>query len=110
MRIISSFVMFCLLFLASGPVLAQNVNLTMYYPVAVGGPITKIIDNMIADFQAENPDIAVQAVLIILKHHLGDRIRVASDGTGPAWSDARRRVQASLGYGDDVEIEVTGYA
>jgi len=55
-------------------------------------------------------DIAVQAVLIVLKHHLGDEIRVASDGTGPAWSDARRRVQASLGYGEDVEIEVTGYA
>ena len=32
---------------------AAAVDLTMYYPVAVGGPITKIIDGYAADFAKE---------------------------------------------------------
>ena len=38
------------------------VELNMYYPVAVGGPITKVIDDMIAEFEKSNPDIKVKAV------------------------------------------------
>src|SRR5438309_3551258 len=41
---------------------AAAVDLTMYYPVAVGGPVTKIIDDMVDRFQKDNPDIKVQAV------------------------------------------------
>jgi sn-glycerol 3-phosphate transport system substrate-binding protein len=41
---------------------AAAVDLTMYYPVAVGGPVTKIIDDMVARFEKENPDIKVTAV------------------------------------------------
>jgi sn-glycerol 3-phosphate transport system substrate-binding protein len=41
---------------------AAAVDLTMYYPVAVGGPVTKIIDDMVARFQKENADIKVTAV------------------------------------------------
>ena len=41
---------------------AQAVELNMYYPVAVGGPITKVIDDMIAEFGKANPDIKVKAV------------------------------------------------
>ena len=41
---------------------AGAVDLTMYYPVAVGGPVTKIIDDMVDRFHKENPDIKVQAV------------------------------------------------
>ncbi len=39
-----------------------ETELTMYYPVAVGGPLTTIIDGMVADFMAENPDITVNAI------------------------------------------------
>jgi sn-glycerol 3-phosphate transport system substrate-binding protein len=39
---------------------AQEV--TFYYPVAVGGPITKIVDQMAADFEKENPGIKVKPV------------------------------------------------
>ena len=39
------------------------VTLTFYYPVAVPGPITKIIDGYIAQFEAQNPSITVNAVL-----------------------------------------------
>jgi len=48
------------LFLMPRP--AAAVDLTMYYPVAVGGPVTKIIDDMVDRFGKENPDIKVSAV------------------------------------------------
>lgn len=41
---------------------AAAVDLTMYYPVAVGGPVTKIVDDMVARFEKENSDIKVTAV------------------------------------------------
>ncbi|WP_409363767.1 ABC transporter substrate-binding protein [Bradyrhizobium liaoningense] len=41
---------------------ANAVDLTMYYPVAVGGPVTKIVDDMVARFEKENSDIKVTAV------------------------------------------------
>jgi sn-glycerol 3-phosphate transport system substrate-binding protein len=41
---------------------AAAVDLTMYYPVAVGGPVTKIIDDMVSRFEKDNPDIKVTAV------------------------------------------------
>ena len=42
---------------------AAPVTLTFYYPVAVPGPITQVIDGYIAKFQAANPNIKVNAVL-----------------------------------------------
>ena len=48
--------------LAFGAATAQAVELTMYYPVAVGGPITKIIDDMVARFEKAHPDIKVKPV------------------------------------------------
>lgn len=36
--------------------------LTMYYPVSVGGPLTQVVDGMIAQFQDAHPDIKVRAV------------------------------------------------
>ena len=41
---------------------AKPVDLTFYYPVAVGGPVTHTIDAMVADFEKENPDIRIKAV------------------------------------------------
>src|SRR5690606_18778222 len=43
------------------PAYAQT-ELTMYYPIAVGGPLTNVVDGMIADFQKDNPDIKVNAI------------------------------------------------
>ncbi|MBI5580111.1 MAG: ABC transporter substrate-binding protein [Deltaproteobacteria bacterium] len=45
-----------------GTAVQAEVELNMYYPVAVGGPITKVIDDMIAEFEKANPDIKVKAV------------------------------------------------
>src|SRR2546421_7157550 len=44
------------------PRMAGAVDLTMYYPVAVGGPVTRIIDDMVDRFQKDNADIKVTAV------------------------------------------------
>jgi sn-glycerol 3-phosphate transport system substrate-binding protein len=41
---------------------AFAVELTMYYPVAVGGALTKIVDGLVEDFMKENPDIKVNAI------------------------------------------------
>jgi sn-glycerol 3-phosphate transport system substrate-binding protein len=37
-------------------------EITFYFPVAVGGPITRIIDGYAADFQRENPRIKVTPI------------------------------------------------
>ena len=41
---------------------AADTEITFYYPVAVGGPITKTVDQMSADFEKENPGIKVKPV------------------------------------------------
>ena len=41
---------------------AADTEISFYYPVAVGGPITKIVDQMAADFEKENPGIKVKPV------------------------------------------------
>ena len=41
---------------------AQAAEVSFFYPVAVGGPITKLIDTLAADFQKENPGIAVKPI------------------------------------------------
>ena len=38
------------------------VEISFYYPIAVGGPITKIVDKFAADFEKENPGIRVHPI------------------------------------------------
>src|SRR5436190_4625921 len=38
------------------------VEISFYYPVAVGGPITKIVDGLAADFEKANPGIKVRPI------------------------------------------------
>ncbi len=45
-----------------GVAAAQTTEITFYYPVAVGGPITKIIDGYAAEFTKENPGIKVKPI------------------------------------------------
>ncbi|MEK3882962.1 ABC transporter substrate-binding protein [Paenibacillus sp. PL2-23] len=40
----------------------EKVELSFYYPVAVGGPITEVIEKMAQDFMAENPNITVKPI------------------------------------------------
>jgi sn-glycerol 3-phosphate transport system substrate-binding protein len=48
--------------LASGAHAQGKTELTFYYPIAVGGPLTKVIDNLVAGFEKENPNVKVNAV------------------------------------------------
>jgi sn-glycerol 3-phosphate transport system substrate-binding protein len=63
-------------------------ELTMYYPVAVGGPLTKIVDGFVADFMAENPDIKVKAI------YAGN------------YNDARIKALAALKSGQPAQLSV----
>jgi sn-glycerol 3-phosphate transport system substrate-binding protein len=42
--------------------IAKDIELSFYYPIAVGGPITKIIDDYAAAFEKENPGIKIHAI------------------------------------------------
>ena len=50
-------------------------------------------------------DLAVTAFLLVAKHHLGDFIRVSTDGEDAHWSDAKLLCQMELGWG--LEYRVT---
>ncbi|UYO93828.1 ABC transporter substrate-binding protein [Pollutimonas sp. M17] len=41
---------------------AQPVEIEFYYPVAVGGPITKIVDGMVDEFEKSHPDIKIKSI------------------------------------------------
>lgn len=73
---------------ASGSSSSSQVNLSFYYPVSVGGPLTKIIDQLCADFTKEHPNIKVNPVY-----------------TG-SYADTRTKVETGLksGAGPDVAI------
>ena len=48
--------------LIGGAVAQQTTEITFYYPIAVGGPITKIVDGYAEQFSKENPSIKVKPV------------------------------------------------
>ncbi|MEM7168585.1 MAG: ABC transporter substrate-binding protein [Pseudomonadota bacterium] len=48
--------------LSFAPGARAETELTMYYPIAVGGALTEVVDGIVADFEAENPDIKVNAI------------------------------------------------
>jgi len=50
-------------------------------------------------------DICVQTVLVIFKHHMGDLIKVFSDGDDVDWEKARETCQEYLGYGKEFQLE-----
>nr|NIS39466.1 extracellular solute-binding protein [Desulfuromonadales bacterium] len=65
-----------------------ETELTMYYPVAVGGPLTQVVDGIVADFMAENPDIKVNAI------YAGN------------YNDARIKALAALQSGQPAQLSV----
>ena len=65
-----------------------ETDLTMYYPVAVGGPLTKIVDGMVSDFMKQNPGINVKAI------YAGN------------YNDARIKALAALKSGKPAQLSV----
>jgi sn-glycerol 3-phosphate transport system substrate-binding protein len=65
-----------------------ETDLTMYYPVAVGGALTKIVDGMVDNFESQNPGINVSAI------YAGN------------YNDARVKALAALQSGDPAQLSV----
>lgn len=73
---------------AGSAVAEAQTELTMYYPVAVGGPLTAVVDGIVADFMEENPDIKVNAI------YAGN------------YNDARIKALAALQSGEPAQLSV----
>ena len=50
-------------------------------------------------------DLAVNAALIIAKHHLGGAVVVRSDGELEHWKDGMALCQQILGYGNEFRLD-----
>src|SRR3974390_2882322 len=48
--------------LAAPAIVRAAPEISLYFPIAVGGPIPKIIDGYAADFEKENPGISVKPI------------------------------------------------
>ena len=81
------------LLLAAGAALAlparrararSATEISFYFPVAVGGPITKIIDGYAADFQRENPAIKVTPIYAGTYQDTLTKAQTATEGEGRA--------------------------
>ena len=49
-------------FIAAPAIAQSSTEIAFYYPVAVGGPITKLIDAYAAEFETENPSVKVKPI------------------------------------------------
>src|SRR5690606_4673729 len=58
---LAAFLCLALLWAVPGP-RASAQELTFYYPIAVGGPIARLVDRLAADFEREHPGIRVKPV------------------------------------------------
>ncbi|QFT98639.1 sn-glycerol-3-phosphate-binding periplasmic protein UgpB precursor [Roseovarius sp. THAF8] len=67
---------------------AAETELTMYYPIAVGGPLTEVVDGIVADFEEQNPDITVNAI------YAGN------------YDDTRIKALSALNSGDPAQLAV----
>ncbi len=63
-------------------------ELTFYYPIAVGGPLTKVIDGLAAEFEKQNPGVKVHPI------YAGN------------YDDARIKALAALKAGQPAQISV----
>jgi len=68
---------------ASGTPAGGKTELTFFYPVAVGGPLTKIVDGMAEEFNKENPEITVKPVYTGSYQDTTTKIQAAVQGKTP---------------------------
>ena len=60
-----------------------KIKLVFYYPVNVGGPVAKLVEQLTKDFNAENPDIEVEAVYTGNYDDTVTKIQTAAQGGNP---------------------------
>lgn len=63
---------------------AETIDLKMYYPVQVSGSMATIIDGLCAEFNAEHPDIHVEAIYSGDYTQCLQRVLTASNAGNPA--------------------------
>ena len=80
--------MFVAAFLGFAPTAWAATELTFYYPIAVGGPLTKVIDGLAADFEKQNPGVKVHPI------YAGN------------YDDARIKALAALKAGQPAQLSV----
>jgi sn-glycerol 3-phosphate transport system substrate-binding protein len=70
------------------PAIAQTeTEISFFYPVAVGGPITKIIDGFAADFEQQHPRIKVRPIYAgTYQESLAKALTAHKSGTAPVMS------------------------
>ncbi len=68
---------------AQGANSSGKTELSFYYPVAVGGPLTKIVDGMAEEFNKENPDITVKPVYTGSYQDTTTKVQAAVQGKTP---------------------------
>jgi len=79
---------FALAGLLAAAVPARAQEITFYYPIAVGGPLTKVIDGYARDFEKENPGVKINPI------YAGN------------YDDARIKALAALKAGQPAQISV----
>ncbi|MFA7503173.1 MAG: ABC transporter substrate-binding protein [Burkholderiaceae bacterium] len=65
-----------------------QTRINMYYPIAVGGPLTQVVDRLVGEFEKANPDVDVEAI------YAGN------------YDDARTKALAALKAGTPVQTSV----
>lgn len=82
-----------------------EIELTMYYPIAVGGPLTQVVDGIVAAFEEANPDIKVNAI------YAGnyDDTRVKALAALNSGEPAQLAVMFSIDAYDPIELNRHGF-
>ena len=62
---------------------SEEMELTFFYPVMVGGPLTKLIDQLSLDYQAVNPNVTVKPVYTGNYDDTVVKIQTAIQGKNP---------------------------
>jgi sn-glycerol 3-phosphate transport system substrate-binding protein len=70
------------------PAARADTELTFFYPIAVGGPLTKVIDGLAAEFEKQNPGVKVHPI------YAGN------------YDDARIKALAALNAGQPAQLSV----
>jgi sn-glycerol 3-phosphate transport system substrate-binding protein len=70
------------------PLASADTEITFYYPIAVGGPLTKVIDGYAAEFEKSNPGVKVKPI------YAGN------------YDDARIKALAALKAGQPAQLSV----
>ena len=88
---------------------AESTEITFYYPVAVGGPITKTVDGYAADFEKANPDVKVRPIYAgTYQETIVKMLTAHKSGTPPTTSVLLSTDMFSL-IDDDAIVPIDGF-